>query len=136
MKSMICAGIKALWCAAWAAGIILCAYPAHAARPLTAQEKAAVEKAVKEKLKDPDSAKFKWPDLVNEKGGYCGLVNARNSYGGYSGFTPFMAFILFPKKEGEHTGAMVLQMASDNPDDSMTGAVIKVCQDQGYELGD
>lgn len=36
-------------------------------------------------LKDPDSAQFR-----NQKGG-CGEVNAKNSFGGYSGFKRFIA---------------------------------------------
>lgn len=41
------------------------------------------EKLAREQLKDPESAKFQ-----NIKG-YCGEVNAKNSYGGYTGFKPF-----------------------------------------------
>lgn len=42
-------------------------------------------------LKDPDSAVFK--DVWHVGGGraLCGQVNAKNSYGGYSGFRPFVA---------------------------------------------
>ncbi|MDH0520842.1 hypothetical protein [Achromobacter xylosoxidans] len=36
-------------------------------------------------LKDPDSAKFR-----NQKS-FCGEVNAKNSYGGYTGFKRFIA---------------------------------------------
>lgn len=42
-----------------------------------------VEKLVKEQLKDPDSAQFK------DVKGKCGEVNAKNSYGGYTGFKRF-----------------------------------------------
>ena len=41
------------------------------------------EKLTRQHLKDPESAKFQ-----NIKG-YCGEVNAKNSYGGYTGFKPF-----------------------------------------------
>ncbi|HEX8012474.1 MAG TPA: hypothetical protein VF814_16310 [Casimicrobiaceae bacterium] len=43
-------------------------------------------------LKDPESARFKGVDYVRgvcDEGAYdivCGMVNARNSYGGYTGF--------------------------------------------------
>lgn len=41
--------------------------------------------SVKSSLKDPDSAQFQ-----NVKG-YCGEVNAKNSYGGYTGFKRFIS---------------------------------------------
>lgn len=45
------------------------------------------------KMKDPESARF--ADLVSvvDKGGtsiVCGWINAKNSYGGYVGYTPFV----------------------------------------------
>ncbi|MDC5446163.1 hypothetical protein ACT4Y9_18345 [Acinetobacter baumannii] len=43
-----------------------------------------VEKIVSEQLKDPESAEFR-----NVKG-VCGEVNAKNSYGGYTGFKRFI----------------------------------------------
>lgn len=58
---------------------------------------AMVETALKAMLKDPDSAQFTWgPGFVNgsyhpvfakKKDGWliCGTVNARNSFGGYTG---------------------------------------------------
>lgn len=46
-----------------------------------------------EKLKDPESARFRNLRIVDYKGGklICGEVNAKNSYGGYVGFAPFLA---------------------------------------------
>jgi hypothetical protein len=51
-------------------------------------------------LKDPDSAKFRNlklvdPTVLSEKGidvfaVICGEVNGKNTYGGYSGFVPFL----------------------------------------------
>lgn len=63
-------------------------------------DKKLIKKAhssVKLSLKDPDSAKFKNEYVVSERsddGGtqvvVCGLVNAKNSYGGYAGFERYM----------------------------------------------
>lgn len=49
------------------------------------------EKAVAYSLKDPESAKFRNVRVSPYMGGYvvCGEVNAKNSYGGYTGFTRF-----------------------------------------------
>lgn len=60
------------------------------ARPLTSEEKSVIESSVRSQLKDPDSAKFTFPNLLEGNltdlpGRYCGKVNAKNSYGGYSG---------------------------------------------------
>jgi hypothetical protein len=69
-----------------------------------AQQKAAAERAafderakpyiqaLKEKLKDPDSAQFRnlWFGSDKQYGNsLCGEMNAKNSYGGYTGFYPF-----------------------------------------------
>lgn len=42
-------------------------------------------------LKDPDSAKFQGIQHVWTGRALCGQVNARNSYGGYTGFKAFVA---------------------------------------------
>jgi hypothetical protein len=46
--------------------------------------------AVAERLKDPDSAKFRNERKVSD-GGVCGEVKGKNGFGAYSGFTPFFA---------------------------------------------
>jgi len=43
---------------------------------------------VRERLKDPDSAHF-GRSTVNAAGIVCGSVNAKNSFGGYSGTSAF-----------------------------------------------
>jgi len=51
------------------------------------------EDAVRERLKDPDSAQFK-EVFFNNKGGIhavCGQINSKNSYGGYSGYKYFIS---------------------------------------------
>ena len=55
---------------------------------------ADAQRAVRAELKDPGSAKFRGVKL--QKGhdgkpyGYCGWVNAKNSYGGYTGESYFI----------------------------------------------
>lgn len=60
---------------------------------LTDQEVQVVQKAVQRSLRDPQSAQF--GELSASSDGsmvlICGLVNARNAYGGYTGFQPFNA---------------------------------------------
>lgn len=63
-------------------------------RDLTPTEKKLIESGLKSKLKDPDSAQFKWTKITRSAGAegrvyYCGMVNAKNSYGGYTGLDHF-----------------------------------------------
>lgn len=55
---------------------------------------AEVKAAVKAELKDPQSAQFRGlKPLKDDEGkvyGYCGWVNAKNSYGGYVGESFFL----------------------------------------------
>lgn len=55
----------------------------------------AVQEEVASQLLDPSSAKFRNIYLM-ESGMICGEVNAKNPYGGYAGFTPFIADIIPP----------------------------------------
>jgi hypothetical protein len=64
-------------------------------RELTPVEKLALIPIFAAGLKDPSAAQFKWmPVVQTERDGvtdYCGLVNGKNSYGGYAGFVRFYA---------------------------------------------
>ena len=65
---------------------------------------------VQDKLKDGDSARFRNMRYgALQKGGVCGEVNAKNSYGGYVGFAPFVIVtrnvILISKTDGSYDGA-------------------------------
>ena len=68
--------------------LIALALAAVAPAPSPYAQKAAIE-LVKAQLKDPDSAKFKGIKPMGDKGGICGRVNAKNEYGGYTGFAVF-----------------------------------------------
>ena len=75
----------------------------YGAMPTTADFVSTVESEIRRRMKDPDSAKFQYP-FHAQKGWYqppfgkryfgwwtCGLVNAKNSFGGYTGFGYFLA---------------------------------------------
>jgi hypothetical protein len=49
---------------------------------------AAIKDAVRLTLSDPDSAKFR--NIRQVTLGYCGEVNAKNRFGGYTGFMHFV----------------------------------------------
>jgi hypothetical protein len=54
-------------------------------------QKSVVTKRVLGALVDPDSAKFNDVRYFPKTGAGCGLVNAKNRMGGYTGFTEFVA---------------------------------------------
>jgi hypothetical protein len=103
------------------------------AADLTAKEKSAIVNAVKEQLKDPDSAKFKWvklADRINPKNfvdSYCGLVNAKNSYGGYTGFEPFE--VMVARSDNNKFEVISVSVSSSA---LPTDAIVSMCSDNGY----
>lgn len=62
-----------------------------------------ITKALADSLKDPDSAQFKDIEIYRYDGEIhaCGLVNAKNSYGGYTGFE---LFFIAKRSVGENYG--------------------------------
>lgn len=97
----------------------------------TAAEKAAVLSVMQSHLKDPASAQYRW--LAKRPGGhYCGMVNAKNSYGGYIGFQPFA--LILDDKLGLLKPLPVVMLASGNPDDPMSRVVRSACTEHGFPI--
>jgi len=96
------------------------------AKDFTPAQKKNIEDAVKEKLIDPDSAKFKFPTY---KGGlfYCGLVNSKNRYGGYAGFSVFQVAAM----SGE-SGSTSFYVLGVGDGDSGNEALKTTCAEHGY----
>lgn len=65
------------------------ARPLGELRRLSDAEKGVVVRSVEEILKDADSAKFRWFQY-NGHNHYCGQINGKNSYGGYTGYSHFL----------------------------------------------
>jgi hypothetical protein len=82
-------------------------------RELLSAEKAALGPVFAAGLKDPAAAQFRWmPVVLTERDGitdYCGLVNGRNSYGGYTGFVRFYAHLRKDDK-GQFTRATLREV--------------------------
>jgi hypothetical protein len=88
----------------------------------------ALQSAVRNALKDPASALFgDHKSGTNTKGGIvvCGLVNARNSFGGYTGPQPYMAMYLDGKFYVEAIGGVAAK----------TQAILSVCAQSGLAVG-
>lgn len=79
--------------------VILCCALASAvpatvfAAPGTAQDVKAIKASLQSRLKDADSAKIKGVQVAAD-GTTCGMLNAKNSYGAYGGFEPFLGMKL------------------------------------------
>lgn len=115
-------------------------------RPLSAPEKTALTKALARDLKDPEAARFRWlpailpPITSTEPIGYCGMVNGKNSFGGYIGFRSFFALLDHDGK-GNYTGGSLRTMSgrpttffgNDNVDDAVANGLVEgSCKRWGY----
>lgn len=89
---------------------------------------AAVEAGVRDGLKDQQSAQFRGIKAGQNGGSVtvCGEVNARNSYGGYAGFSPFIG--LLAKTDSGKPAFVVVSMASTGNGPIITS---KMCADHG-----
>lgn len=89
----------------------------RSSRDLTDIEKTALTRSLASTLKDPDSAHFKWLPVTYVPGtpatDYCGLVNSKNSYGGYVGFHKFRA-VLRQDAKGQYTTGDIIDIAQDD----------------------
>lgn len=81
-------------------GVVMVSVAVQAA-PMSTQQSKAMRNAVTEEFKDPTSAQLRKIELMDGRnaskpgeGIYCGEVNAKNSYGAYTGFMPFIAAVL------------------------------------------
>ncbi len=109
-----------------AVAALFLASPPAIARELLAHEKAVIEQTIKDQLKDPDSARFKWADYRTGSTVYCAEVNAKNSYGGYTGFVPFAVFVV-QTTDGKIRGAAPLSMGTGDPASVDTRVTLKMC---------
>lgn len=100
---------------------------------LSAQQQQMVRADTTNKLKDPESARFGKMYATKDKDGdltVCGFVNAKNSYGGYTGMKPFIGMILGSGKPG---GFKLVKIGSS---DNEQLAVASVCRDAGISLAE
>jgi hypothetical protein len=96
---------------------------------LPANDVEVVKRFVAAKLKDPASATFgSMAAAVDAKGvvSVCGSVNARNSFGGYTGHRPYSG-ILATNMRGERVFAVV----GIGDTDTQAVAIFRLCQRDG-----
>jgi hypothetical protein len=94
---------------------------------LTAKQQAAVRKGVTQAMKDPEAVRFgKMAATRNSKGDVtvCGLVNGKNSFGGYVGMSPFIGILV---DENSPEGFALYKIASSSDRD----VTATLCRDSG-----
>ena len=77
-------------------GLVGCVKPVEPPFQLSPDDLAVVQSAVRNSLKDPDSARFGAIAAAHDSQGrvqVCGWVNAKNSFGGYTGSQVLPAFL-------------------------------------------
>jgi hypothetical protein len=74
---------------------------AIAARTLRPYSTKSAEVAIRDVLRDSDSARFTDVTRNPKTGAVCGKLNAKNAYGGYVGAAPFIYFYDPDEKTGQ-----------------------------------
>jgi hypothetical protein len=100
--------------------------PAAGQYNLSGTEQTAVQTGVRRGLKDPLSAIFGGMAAARDKDGFvyvCGLVNAKNSFGGYIGQQPYFGMLI---GNGPNVGFVVAGLGGSKSDSE---AVLKVCHE-------
>lgn len=110
--------------------------PAEPVTPikLTGAEIETVKTGTRKGLKDPASARFGTMLAGTDKDGsviVCLLVNAKNSYGGYTGEKPQMGMLIRDKKPN----VFVLVPFDERLAEYRDQALLQVCRERGLEIG-
>lgn len=98
---------------------------------LSKKQAEAVRAGVRDKLKDPESARFGSMVAGKDSKGFitvCGWVNAKNSFGGYTGDQPYMGLLATGPK-----GAFFAPIAVSGTDIEQRSTMM-VCGQQGLSL--
>ncbi|MGJ0639442.1 hypothetical protein [Xenorhabdus bovienii] len=95
--------------------VVICALSLAACKPTEKDFINIGESLVRDNLKDPDSAKFdSFYHSSGESDGYvCGLINSKNSYGGYIGKKPYYVYIETKDGKLENHGPIVIANDDD-----------------------
>jgi hypothetical protein len=109
--------------------MLLAALAQAASGPIPVDMKTTIQAALDRKLLDGASARYAWPSK-RAPGSYCGWVNAKNSYGAYTGWNIFLVVGGFndgPKGNHKFQVVEVLLGGTD-------GIAEKMCAQEGYDI--
>ena len=103
---------------------------------LDVKEKLRIATAVATLLLDGKAARFSFAPFVARKGRglrpYCGLVNARNAIGRYTGLQPFLVYVTVAK--GKVGLVQAYGIANKDQINPVTVEVRRRCSAAGYKL--
>lgn len=118
--------------------VVLFGSPCHAqTRPISSGERALITSSYGYQLKDAASAQYRMqpiPLADNQKDGrsvYCFEVNAKNSYGGYTGYKTIIGKVT---RSNGNVISFVYDGNSDDDSRSLPGATANMCRAFGYSL--
>lgn len=94
--------------------------------PISEVDKAAIQKNLGIRMFDSETARYLWPER-RDPIIYCGFVNAKNRYGGYVGWTLYIANFPIEKSDVLQT---VTSATPGNPGKYMS----KICAERGYAV--
>jgi hypothetical protein len=80
----------------------------------TSTQLVVIKGAFADQLKDPDSAKLKDVQIATD-GTLCGHVNAKNSYGAYTGYRTFHGLYFDKDKNGNPVAIILAIDSEDSP---------------------
>jgi hypothetical protein len=101
-------------------------------RPLSQPETKIIQSVVADNLLDPSSPMFKMYPLSKKGDKYCGEINAKNRFGGYTGYTVFAVFI-DRDANGKVTGAS--HPSIDGKRDALIAMLMRSgCMTNGYDV--
>lgn len=106
---------------------LLVAFSVHAGdavRDATPKELGAIKADLEMKLKDASSAKLQRVRVKGDK--FCGLVNSKNGFGAYAGYSPISGMVF-----KDTTGKQLAAVIGFGPPEEVTR---KVCEDDGLPL--
>lgn len=110
--------------AALVAGCVKTEQVSTAPSMIGASDHAAINSGIRDRLKDPDSLKLRNVRAYTVSTGdriICGEYNARNSFGGYTGYSPFYM--------RTRNGVVLKSRAYDPSDDLLNDAISIACQE-------
>lgn len=105
-------------------------------RPMPPRDRAIISAAIGARLRDGESARYRWPDEYPDGAIYCGFYNAKNAFGAYVGFLPFMILGVHangPRGDGRYI-VSEMRLATEDPDDAASGIVRRMCAENGFDL--
>lgn len=138
------AAVMRLWTIPLAASLVVSMAHAQDAgriiRALRPVEVTLLQEAVRARLLDPASAQFRMDGYREGSSFYCGYVNAKNRFGGYTGFQPFVVRLaedpLPPRRTGPIVSTVSVILARPDDNDIISTAIDQRCAQEGYSTSD